>query len=117
MHNFKELIVWQKSREFVKHIYTITQKFPAEEKFGLIQQICRAAVSIPSNISEGAGRNTNNDFMHFLDIANGSAYEVESQLYLSLDLHYIEQDEFDRINNLLQDIQKLIFNFRKSLKQ
>jgi four helix bundle protein len=55
--------------------------------------------------------------MHFLDIANGSAYEVESQLYLSLDLHYIEQDEFDRINNLLQDIQKLIFNFRKSLKQ
>ena len=89
MHNFKELIVWQKSRSLVKDVYKLTQTFPSDEKFGLTQQIRRATVSIPSNIAEGSGRGTNNDFLHFIDIANGSAFEVETQLYLALDLEYI----------------------------
>ena len=115
MHNFKELIVWQKSRCLVNDIYKLTQKFPVDEKFGLTQQIRRAAVSIPSNIAEGSGRGTNNDFLHFIDIANGSAFEVETQLYLALDLEYISQSEFEDIAKKLLDVERLIYNFKKSL--
>ena len=115
MHNFKELIVWKKSREFVKSIYMITNSFPAEEKFGLAQQIRRASISIASNIAEGAGRNTPREFIHFLNIAYGSACEVETQLCLSLDLNFISKDIFLNLNNQLQTIQKLIFNFKKTL--
>ena len=115
MHNFKELIVWQKARKIVKDIYLLTRKYPKEELFGLTQQIRRAAVSIPSNIAEGSGRGTDADFARFLDYANGSACEVETQLYLSLDLEYISQTEFDDVNNKLQDVEKLIFNFKKKI--
>jgi len=115
MHNFKELIVWQKARKIVKDVYLLTKKYPKEELFGLTQQIRRAAVSIPSNIAEGAGRGTDADFAHFLDFANGSACEVETQLYLSLDLEYISQAEFDDVNYKLQDIEKLVFNLKKKL--
>ena len=115
MHNFKELIVWQKSRNLVKDVYKLTQKFPAEERFGLTQQIRRASVSIPSNIAEGSGRGTNNDFLHFIDMANGSAFEVETQLYLALDLEYISQSEFEEVTTKLLDIERLVYNFKKSL--
>jgi 5'-nucleotidase len=100
----------------VKDIYLLSKKFPDDERFGLTQQIRRAVISIPSNIAEGAGRGTDNDFSHFLDIANGSAFEVETQLVLSLDLNYILQEEFDNINEKLQVIEKMIFNFNNSLK-
>ena len=108
MHNFKELIVWQKSRKLVKDVYNLTQKFPSDEKFGLTQQIRRASVSIPSNIAEGSGRGTNNDFLRFMDIANGSAFELETQLYLALDLEYISQSEFNEIVSKLLDVERLI---------
>ena len=116
MHNFKDLKIWQFSRYFVKDIYLLSKKFPVDERFGLTQQIRKAVVSVLSNIAEGSGRGTNNDFSHFLDIANGSAFEVETQLILSLDLEYISQEEFDCINEKLQMIEKMIFNFNKSLK-
>ena len=116
-HNFKELIVWQKARTMTKQIYLLTQRFPADERFGLMQQIRRAAVSVPSNIAEGSGRGTNADFSHFLDIAYGSSCEVETQLYLALDLGFISQKELDATNNTLQDVQKLICNFQKSLQK
>ena len=115
MHNFKELIVWQKARSVVKDIYLLTKKYPREELFGLTQQLRKSSVSIPSNIAEGSGRGTNADFAHFLDIANGSACEAETQIYLSLDLEYITQKEFDDVNSQLQVIQKLIFNLKKKL--
>jgi four helix bundle protein len=95
MHNFKELIVWQKSRELVKDIYCLSKKFSIDEQFGLIQQIRRAAISIPSNIAEGAVHSTATDFARFMNIANGSAFEVETQLYITLDLGYISQHDFD----------------------
>ena len=116
MHNFKDLRIWQLSRCFVKEVYLLSKKFPADERFGLSQQIRRAVVSIPSNIAEGAGRHTNKEFSHFLDIANGSAFEVETQLILSFDLEYISQTEFDYINEKLQMIEKMICNFNKSLQ-
>ena len=116
MHNFKELKIWQLSRNLVKDVYLLTKKFPDDERFGLTQQIRKAAVSIASNIAEGAGRGTDNDFAHFLDIVNGSAFETETQLILSLDLEYISQTEFDFVNEKLQVIEKMVFNFNQSLK-
>lgn len=85
-----------------KSIYTLTKKFPIDEKFGLTSQIQRAAVSIASNIAEGAGRGTDNDFVHFLNIALGSAFEVETQVLLSLDLGYLsnEDDSKDVLDNI-----------------
>ena len=103
------------ARCFVKDIYLLSKKFPNDERFGLTQQVRRAAISIPSNIAEGSGRSTHKDFSHFLDIANGSAFEVETQLILSLDLEYISQAEFNSINEKLQLIEKMICNFNKSL--
>jgi len=116
MHNFKELKIWQLSRGLVKDVYLLTKKFPDDERFGLTQQIRKAVVSTASNIAEGSGRRTNKDFVHFLDIANGSAFEAETQLILSLDLEYISQVEFDPINEKLQMIEKMIFNFIQSLE-
>ena len=115
MHDFKKLTVWQKTRIFVKELYLLTQKFPNEEKFGLTQQIRRAAVSMFSNIAEGAGRNTSADFARFLDMANGSTFEVETQLYVAIDLRYISQQEFENLLFQLQEIEKMLCNLRKSL--
>ena len=116
MNNFKKLIVWQKAREFVKDIYILTKKFPKEEQFGLTSQIRRAVVSIVSNIAEGSGRGTDNDFAHFLDLAQGSAYEVETQIILSLDLNYILVEEFTIVNDKIQEIQKMINKLTSSLR-
>jgi four helix bundle protein len=115
MHDFRKLTVWQKTRVFVKDIYLLTQKFPSEEKFGLTLQIRKASVSMFSNIAEGAGRNTNPDFAHFLDIAIGSSFEAETQLYVAVDLEYISQQEFENILSQLQEIEKKLCNLRKSL--
>jgi four helix bundle protein len=115
MHDFKKLTVWQRTRVFVKDLYLLTQKFPNEEKFGLTKQIRRASVSIFSNIAEGSGRNTKPDFVHFLDMANGSAFEVETQLYVAIDLEYISPQEFENLLFQLQEIKKMLYNLRKSL--
>ena len=115
MHDFKKLSVWQKTRAFVKNLYLLTNKFPNEEKFGLTQQIRRASVSLFSNIAEGAGRNTNADFAHFLDMANGSAFEVETQLYVAADLEYISLQELDSLLSPLQEIEKMLYNLRNSV--
>ena len=88
MHNFKELDVWKKSRILVKDIYLLLANFPDVEKFGIISQMKRAVVSIPSNIAEGSGRSSDKEFVRFLDIALGSAFELETQLYLSFDLSF-----------------------------
>lgn len=117
MHNYKELIVWQKARTLVKEVYLLTQTFPDTEKFGLTLQLRRAAVSISSNIAEGAGRSSATDFMRFLDIANGSSFEVETQFFLCYDLGYIDENTLNHILPMIQDVQKLIFNFKKHLNQ
>ena len=83
-HNFKALEIWKRSRKLVKNTYLTTKTFPSEEKFGLVSQINRSAVSIPSNIAEGCGRGTDAQLVHFLDIAIGSNCELETQFYLEL---------------------------------
>ena len=104
MRNFRELEIWQRSMELVKKTYEVTKDFPDYEKFGLKSQMQRAAVSIPSNIAEGCSRNSQRDFKRFLEIAIGSAFELETQMILAADLHYVKKE----VNkNLVEDINAL----------
>lgn len=117
MHKFKELIVWQKARVLVREIYLLTKSFPVEERFELTSQIRRAAISIPSNVAEGSGRGSNKDFKRFLDIALSSAFELETQIILASDLGYVTERMFKTINDMIQEVQRMIVGFQKSLKQ
>ncbi|HEX3023926.1 MAG TPA: four helix bundle protein [Chitinophagaceae bacterium] len=89
--SYRDLIIWQKSIELVKLIYIVTNKFPQTEQYGLTNQLRRSAVSIPSNIAEGYGRNSTNDYKRFLQISVGSLYELETQIEISFQLNYISQ--------------------------
>ena len=101
MHDYRRLDVWRRSRHLVLEIYNATYDFPADERFGLTRQLRRAAVSIPSNIAEGAGRASPGDFGRFIRMAIGSACEVETQLDLSLDLSFLASDQH---RQLLQEL-------------
>lgn len=116
MNNFRELVVWQKSINFVVKIYEITRVFPKEERFNLIPQMQRAATSIPSNIAEGAGRDTNNSFKHFLTIAIGSAHEVETQIIISKQLSYLNEESYSLLIMELTGIQKMLYALHSSLQ-
>lgn len=116
MHNYKELEIWKSSRKFCTPIYKITSKFAEEEKFGLVSQLRRAVVSIPSNIAEGSAR-SDKDFIGFLEFSLGSCREVDTQLLVSLDLEFISQEELLPLSNELNRIMVMINNFIKKLKQ
>lgn len=117
MHRFKELEIWKKSRIFCVKIYSATSAFPSEEKFGLTNQLRRATVSIPSNIAEGSSRQSNKDFARFLEIAIGSAYEIETQLLIASDLGFIDLNKADELINILNEIVKMTSKFRSKLIQ
>ena len=117
MHDYKKLGVWQESITLVTEIYELTDNFPDKEKFNLINQLNRAAVSLPSNIAEGAGRLTEKDFVKFLGYANGSGYEVETQLIIAYNLQYITNEQKDEILNKLTIIQRKIYRLIKSLQK
>lgn len=103
--------VWKESRQLVKLVYDVTKAFPNEEVYGLTNQLRRCSCSIPSNIAEGCGRKTPNDTTRFLHIARGSLYELETQLFLSLDQEYLNQKELDSIMNQLILCKKLLNGF------
>ncbi|WP_205503479.1 four helix bundle protein [Rufibacter psychrotolerans] len=115
MHNFKELRVWQEAMDLAEAIYLATANFPAHEKFGLTSQLTRAAVSVPSNISEGAGRNSNKEFSQFITIATGSAFEVETQLLLAQRLKLINNETTEPLLVKVENIQKMLYRLKKSL--
>lgn len=115
MHNFKDLRVWQKSIDLAIDFYQVISSFPSTEKFGLITQMKRAVVSIPSNIAEGAGRNSNKEFKHFLSISLGSAFEVETQLIIANRLELINNTIAKELNDKISDIQRMIFSLEKTL--
>ncbi len=115
MHNFKELKVWQKSIDLTVDIYKLTEGFTKEEKYGLVSQMRRAAVSIPANIAEGTGRRTPKDFNNFLGTSLGSSFELETELIISAQLNFITETDFNKLNNPLQEIQKMIYGLQKSL--
>jgi len=116
MSTHKDLIVWKKSIEFVTEVYKITGTFPSEEKFGLVSQLRRAAVSIPSNIAEGAARNHDKEFIQFLSISLGSASEIETQLIIALNLNFISEDMFNELNLENMEIKKMLSGLIKSIK-
>lgn len=105
--SFKDLIVWQKSYQLVLEIYKPTERFPKQETYGLIQQIRRAAVSIPSNISEGYGRQYNKEYRQFLSMAYGSLCELETQYLLSVDLSYAKKNH--AIEGLMKEVGAMLY--------
>lgn len=116
MKTYKELIVWQKAIEFVTVVYSVTKNFPKEEIYGLTNQIRRAAVSIPSNIAEGFGRNSKNEFKHFLQIAVGSLFELQTQLEIAKNLEFISNEEFDKVFSLTREIEAMLSSLIRKLK-
>ena len=117
MHKVNDLKIWQKSIELTKAIYLLISDLPKDEKYGLASQMKRCAISIPSNIAEGAGRNSQKEFIHFLSIANGSAYELQTQLLLSIELNLIEKERVQPSIELCIEVQKMNYSFQKSLKK
>ncbi|MDR6545012.1 four helix bundle protein [Chryseobacterium rhizosphaerae] len=116
MHNFEKLLFWQKSIVLAKNIYIVCQEINNDEKYGLISQIKRCTVSIPSNIAEGSGRNSTKEFNHFLAIALGSAFELQTQLILVRELHLLPEEMVNTLLNEVSEIQKMIYSFKNNLK-
>lgn len=116
MRDYHNIAAWERGHGFVKEIYKLTESFPKEETFGLVSQLRRAAFSIPVNIAEGAGRSTNKDFAHFLQIAIASANEVEYELFLSMELGFIKEEEHSRLNTEIVEIRKMLIVFAKKIK-
>ena len=116
MRDFHNLIVWQRSHQLTLAVYRISKAFPKEEMFGLTSQIRRAVSSIPTNIAEGCGRDSNKEFAHFLQIAIGSATEVECQLLLAHDLDYINDDDYQALTDETVVVRKMIIKYQSELK-
>lgn len=117
MHNFEKLKVWQKAMDIAEEVYKLCLLLPDDEKFNLIHQIKKCAVSIPSNIAEGSGRNHNKEFVQFLGIANGSTFELITQLILAKRLKLVSEEIVQPIINQLVEVSNMSFSFQKTLKQ
>ena len=116
MKSYRDLIVWQKSVRLVTIVYEIVSKFPEEERFGLISQIKRSAVSVPSNIAEGYGRNYTKDYSRFLQISRGSLYEMQTQFEIASNLKFIEKEDLKEIMSLSIEVEKMLNTLIKKLK-
>ena len=116
MANFKELLVWQKSINFVTEIYELTNDFPKNEMYGLTSQIRRASISIPSNIAEGNSRRSVADYLQFLKIARGSCAEVETQLIIAQNLKFLNEEHYLKLNRDIIEISKMLNGLINSLK-
>ena len=115
MRDFKTLEVWKKSHLLTIEVYKASATFPASETYGLTSQIRRAPASIPANIAEGCGRETDADLRRFLHIAGGSANELEYHILLAFDLKYIPDDTYSSINNAITEIRRMLAGFVKRL--
>ena len=112
----RKLNVWKKSMNFVKHVYQATETFPKSEIYGLSSQMRRSAVSIPSNLAEGAARKGKKEFSQYLNIAQGSISEIDKQIELSFILNFIEKDVYNDLMDELNTISKMLFGLSRSLK-
>lgn len=115
--DFKSLKIWQKGIKLVVDIYKLTKVFPQEELYGLTSQMRRSAISIPSNIAEGSGRNSDKDFNRFLDISLGSSFELETQIIIARELEFLSSEDFLKLSDKVQEEQKMITGLQKSLRQ
>ena len=118
IQSYKDLLIWQKGIQIVVLTYKLAKSFPQEELYALTSQIKRASVSIPSNIAEGYGRNTEKSLSHFIDISRGSLFELETQLLIAKELDFIVDFElFEKVNFLIQEESKMINAFSKSIQK
>lgn len=108
LSSYKQLNVWQRSIELVKQLYRLTQLFPSREQFGIISQMRRAAISIPSNIAEGYGRRSHKEYLQYYSIAYGSALELETQLIISRQLNFSKNENFILSENLLNEVIRML---------
>ena len=115
MKTYRDLIVWQKSMQLVTQIYVLTRKLPKEETYSLINQIRRSCISIPSNIAEGYGRNSTNDYLRFLQIATGSLYELQTQLEICLNLKYLPKKVFEEVFEQSREIERMLSSLIRRL--
>jgi four helix bundle protein len=117
MKSYRDLIVWQKSMRLVTQIYLITKELPKSELYGLTSQIRRSSISLPSNIAEGYGRNSTNDYIRFLQIACGSLYEVQTQLEICYTLEYISKKLFNGIYEQSREIERMLNSLIRKIKK
>lgn len=115
MNRYKNLKIWKRGVNLATEIYKITSKYPKGERYGIVSQLRRCVVSISSNIAEGAGRSSNKQYKHFLNIAYGSSYELETQLIISTNLEFIDEVTCEKLCSELIEIQKMIYTFSKTL--
>ena len=117
VNSYRDLKVWRKSMDLVVACYRLTKLFPNQEKYGLVSQLQRAAVSVPSNIAEGHGRKYTNDYLRFLSIANGSLMEVETQIQIAQRLNFINSEECTTILNQTSEISRMLRGLKAALKR
>jgi four helix bundle protein len=117
MSNFRKLIIWQKAMNLVTKTYNSTRKFPKEEIFGLTSQIRRCSISIPSNIAEGHGRESNKEYLRFLNISIGSLFELQTQLEIAKNIEYLTDDEFNNLYEDSREIERMLVSFKNKIKE
>lgn len=114
--SYRDLIIWQKAVDLVTKVYSVTGNFPSSEIYGLTNQLRRCAVSIPSNIAEGYGRNSTADYKRFLQISVGSLYELQTQVVIAFNLTYVSKMQYDELTGLSIEIDKMIYSIIQKLK-
>jgi four helix bundle protein len=115
MKDFRKFKVWEKAHNFTLQVYRLTRNFPSDERFGLTAQLRRAAASVPTNIAEGCGRDSERELARFMSIAAGSASEVEYQLILACDLNYIQDETYGELHQQVNELKKMLNSFIKKL--
>ncbi len=117
MASYRDLLAWQKAMELITQIYRVSQKFPSEELYGIVSQMRRAAISIPSNIAEGQGRLTKGEFIQFLGIARGSLLELETQILVAQNLNYLDEPTLKNLLELTSEVGRLVNGLLGAIKK
>lgn len=117
MSNFRNLLVWQKSMSLITKIYVSTKKFPKEEIYGLTSQIRRSSISIPSNIAEGFGRDSNKEYLRFLNVSIASLFELQTQLEIAKNIEYLTQEEYNNLYEDSREVDRMLVAFINKVKE
>ncbi len=117
MSNFRNLIIWQKAMTLVTKIYNSSKQFPKEEVFGLSSQIRRCSVSIPSNIAEGFGRDSNKEYLRFLNVSISSLFELQTQLEIAKNIEYLKEEEFNNLYEDSRELERILVSFINKIKE
>ncbi len=117
MSNFRKLLIWQKAMNLVTNTYSNTKEFPKEEIFGLTSQIRRCIISVPSNISEGCGRDSNKEYLRFLNVSISSLFEFQTQLEIAKNINYIKEKEYNNLYEDSRELERMLVSFINKIKE